>query len=89
MIEIKSTKNRTNADVIRSMTDEQLSEFLSAFEDGDIDYTITHCSLCKQGGNALGYDCDDCIKDWVSGDAYNYNGLLADGINSGYVEVRN
>lgn len=32
MIEIKSSKNRTNADNIRSMTDEQLARFLVGFE---------------------------------------------------------
>lgn len=90
MIEIKMTKNRTNADVIRSMTDEQLVKFIAAIKDGDLDYTITYCSLCKQDGNTLGYDCEDCFKNWILGDAYAYNGLLADkGINSGYVEVRN
>ena len=61
----------TNADVIRKMTDEQLFEFLSEWEVGDIDYSITFCDLCeadkKQGGkgNTLGLDCDGCRKHWL------------------------
>ncbi len=82
---------KTNADVIRSMTDEQLCDFLQALEIGDIDTAVTFCDLCeeerKKGneGNELGYDCDACFRSWVVGSAYAYNGLLSSGINSGYV----
>ena len=67
----------TNADVIRKMTDEQLFEFLSEWEAGDIDYSITFCDLCMQSkaeggkGNELGLDCDGCRED-----AVDYGGLL-------------
>ena len=66
----------TNADVIRRMTDEQLYEFLSEWECGDIDYSITFCDMCKESGNALNFDCDGCRKHWLTSDAVEYNGLL-------------
>lgn len=72
----------TNADVIRKMTDEQLFEFLSEWEVGDIDYSITFCDLCMQSkaeggeGNELGLDCDGCREDWLKRDAVDYGGLL-------------
>lgn len=87
MIEVKGMK-RTNADVIRSMTDEQLCDFfISVKNGGDIDYSITFCDLCEKDGNAIGYDCEDCFRHWILASAYEYNGLLTDGINSGFVEV--
>lgn len=55
----------TNGDRIRSMTDEQLMEFLNKIELGDIDYSVTFCDLCKDGGNALGLDCDGCLLRWL------------------------
>ena len=86
---------RTNADVIREMTDDQLYEFLSALKENDIDYSITFCDMCdedrKSGGegNALNYDCDDCFKNWIFGSSTAYNGLETKrGLNSGYVEVK-
>ena len=42
-------RSMTNADVIRKMTDEQLYEFLSCWEQQDIDYAVTFCDLCEQG----------------------------------------
>ena len=84
---------KTNADVIRSMTDEQLCDFLQAMEIGDIDTAVTFCDLCREDqkkggkGNDLGYDCDACFRSWVVGSAYAYNGLLTSGINSGYVPM--
>ena len=73
----------TNADVIRQMTDNELYKFLQAFETGDIDYSLTFCSLCKD----TGLDCDECFERWLFNDAHDYNGLLADkGINSGYAD---
>lgn len=65
----------TNADVIRSMTDKQLDEFLAQFEVGDIDYAVTFCDLCKGNGNELGLDCDGCRAHWLTEDASAYNGL--------------
>lgn len=64
-----------NADVIRSMTDKQLDEFLAQFEVGDIDYAVTFCDLCKGNGNELGLDCDGCRAHWLTEDANAYNGL--------------
>ena len=66
----------TNADCIRRMNDEQLYEFLSEWECGDIDYSITFCDLCKQGGNELNFDCDGCRKHWLQRDAVDFGGLM-------------
>lgn len=66
----------TNADCIRRMNDEQLYDFLSEWECGDIDYSITFCDLCKQGGNELNLDCDGCRKHWLQRDAVDYGGLM-------------
>ena len=66
----------TNADCIRRMSDEQLYEFLSEWECGDIDYSITFCDLCKQGGNELNLDCDGCRKHWLQRDAVDFGGLM-------------
>ena len=66
----------TNADCIRRMTDEQLYDFLSEWECGDIDYSITFCDLCKQGGNELNLDCDGCRKHWLQRDAVDVGGLM-------------
>ena len=75
-------REMTNADVIRNMNDHALYEFLSKFEIGDIDYSVTFCDMCEQDqrkggkGNVFGYDCDDCRKAWLERDATEYNGLL-------------
>ena len=66
----------TNADCIRRMNDEQLYEFLSEWEIGDIDYSITFCDLCKQSGNELNLDCDGCRKHWLQSDAVDVGGLM-------------
>ena len=51
----------TNADRIRSMTNDELAEFLDRWALGDIDYSKTFCDLCKGQ-----YDChDDCLMDWL------------------------
>ena len=67
----------TNADVIRSMTDEELFEFLRSFEDGDIDYAITFCDLCTKDAALEGRicDCDGCIKWWLVQDCKRPQGL--------------
>ena len=56
----------TNADFIRSMTDEELYNFIQSALLGDIDYGCTFCNLCKEHGNALGLDCDGCLKWWLT-----------------------
>ena len=66
----------TNADCIRRMSDDQLYDFLSDWECGDIDYSITFCDLCKQGGNELNLDCDGCRKHWLQRDAVDVGGLM-------------
>ena len=80
----------TNADVIRSMTDEELINFLDEVKLDDIDYSVTFCSECMKDkaaggkGNTLDYDCDACFRSWVLGSAYEYNGLLHNGVNGGF-----
>ena len=72
----------TNADCIRNMSDEQLYEFLSEWECGDIDYSVTFCDLCNEAtkrgevGNVLNLDCDGCRKHWLQRDAVDYGGLM-------------
>ena len=72
----------TNADCIRHMSDEQLYEFLSEWECGDIDYSVTFCDLCNEAtkrgevGNVLNLDCDGCRKHWLQRDAVDFGGLM-------------
>lgn len=66
----------TNADVIRSMNNEELYQFLTAWELGDVDYAVTFCSMCKEGGNSLDLDCDGCRKHWLSDNAELPFGLM-------------
>ena len=56
----------TNADKIRSLTNEELATFISKIELGDIDMAVTYCDLCSKDGNALGIDCDGCILHWLN-----------------------
>ena len=65
----------TNADVIRSMNDEQLDHFLDCWELGDVDYAVTFCDLCKKGGNIHNFDCDGCRKYWLAKDSTEWQGL--------------
>lgn len=65
----------TNAERIRSMTDDELYDFLSMWEMGDFEYAVTFCDLCKIDGNALGLDCDGCRKHWLESSADAYNGI--------------
>jgi hypothetical protein len=64
------------------MSDEQLYEFLSEWECGDIDYSVTFCDLCNEAtkrgeiGNVLNLDCDGCRKHWLQRDAVDYGGLM-------------
>ena len=57
----QATPPKTNADRIRSMTDEELAEFLDRWALGDKKKKKTFCDLCKGQ-----YDChDDCLMDWL------------------------
>lgn len=54
---------KTNADRIRAMSDEELSEFISRIEIGDFGqqvYGKTFCDMCKGQ-----YECDDCRLWWL------------------------
>ena len=53
----------SNADRIRAMSDEELSEFISRIESGDFGqqvYGKTFCDMCKGQ-----YECDDCRLWWL------------------------
>lgn len=53
----------SNADRIRAMSDEELSEFISRIEIGDFGqqvYGKTFCDMCKGQ-----YECDDCRLWWL------------------------
>ena len=54
------TEPITNADRIRSMSDEELAEFIDRCEMNDIDYAKTFCDLCNGQ-----YECDQCRLDWL------------------------
>ena len=63
-------KKMTNADRIRAMTDDELFDFIDKVRLDDIDYACTFCDMCKDaGGNALGIDCDGCLRRWLTLDA--------------------
>lgn len=65
----------TNADRIRSMTDDELYEFLSMWEMGDFEYAVTFCDMCIEHGNELDLDCDGCRRHWLTSSADSYNGI--------------
>lgn len=55
-------KKKTNADRIRSMSDEELAELLDSVDNGgiralDVDYP---CDECTQKT-----ECEDCFKEWL------------------------
>ena len=56
----KPCKAQTNADRIRSMSDEELADFIDRCEMNDIDYAKTFCDLCNGQ-----YECDQCRLDWL------------------------
>ena len=63
-------KKMTNADRIRAMTDDELFDFIDKVRLDDIDYACTFCDMCENdGGNALGIDCDGCLRRWLTLDA--------------------
>lgn len=51
---------KTNADLIRAMNDEELAEFIDRCEMSDIGYAKTFCDLCNGQ-----YECDQCRLDWL------------------------
>ena len=53
-------KPTTNADRIRSMSDEELAEFIYRCEMSEIDYAKTFCDLCNGQ-----YKCGQCRLDWL------------------------
>ena len=57
---ITTGKSQTNADRIRSMSDEELAEFIYRCEMSEIDYAKTFCDLCNGQ-----YECDQCRLDWL------------------------
>lgn len=61
----KIDKKITNYEKINGMSVEELAEFLERFELGDIDYSVTFCDLCKEGGNILNLDCSGCLRHWL------------------------
>ena len=59
---IPQRKKQTNADRIRSMSDEELAELLDSVDNGgiralDVDYP---CDECTQKT-----ECEDCFKEWL------------------------
>ena len=57
---ITTGKSQTNADRIRSMSDEELAEFIYRCEMSEIDYAKTFCDLCNGQ-----YKCGQCRLDWL------------------------
>lgn len=66
-----ATKMVSNADRIRSMSDEELHKFLLDFEAGNIDYAKTFCDLCCKDATLerKSADCEDCLLWWLKNDA--------------------
>lgn len=60
LVQYEPQKPQTNADRIRSMSDEELEDFLDRWALGDIDYSKTFCSLCDGQ-----FDCHECRLDWL------------------------
>ena len=86
----KDTNVPTNADRIRSMSDEELHKFLLDFEAGDIDYAKTFCSLCCKDAalEQRSTDCDGCLLWWLKNDATLPQGIdwLKQPVKEGYYE---
>lgn len=57
----------TNADKIRSMSDNELALFLEKFELGDYNYAKTHCDLCCKDAalEKRSADCLGCLSWWL------------------------
>jgi len=59
-----AAKMVSNADRIRSMSDEELHKFLLDFEAGNIDYAKTFCDLCCKDATLerKSADCEGCLQ---------------------------
>lgn len=52
----------TNFEKIKSLTVDEMIRFLTRFEFGDVDYSLTFCDLCKGQ-----YDCENiCLRNWLT-----------------------
>lgn len=60
------SKNETNADKIRNMSDEELAEFLNGVEEYGISsqYIDVPCDCCCEKTA-----CDECWKEWLQSEA--------------------
>lgn len=54
----------TNYERIKTMTFEEMVDFLERYHDDDIDVAKTFCELCDHST-----DCDDCTKWWLGLDS--------------------
>lgn len=71
----------TNADVIRKMSDLQLTRFLEDFGVGWFDTAATFCDMCETTKihemlRTENKGCVACIEWWLQSDAMNIHGLL-------------
>jgi hypothetical protein len=75
--ELPASSTPTNAQRIRSMSDEELQKFLLEFESGDIDYAKTFCDLCCKDAalERRSVDCEGCLLWWLKNDATLPQGL--------------
>jgi Lar family restriction alleviation protein len=75
--ELPASSTPTNAQRIRSMSDEELQKFLHEFESGDIDYAKTFCDLCCKDAalERRSVDCEGCLLWWLKNDAKQPQGL--------------
>lgn len=62
---VKSVKKKTRADVIRSMNDEELAEFLEKIVSGSRDVIGINCGNSK----CENWKCTECIGRWLQSEA--------------------
>lgn len=81
---------KTNADRIRSMSDEELHKFLLDFEAGNIDYAKTFCDLCCKDAalEQKSTDCDGCLLWWLKNDATLPQGIDSPSLFSSFFKPR-
>ena len=84
------TNAATNADRIRSMSDEELHKFLLDFEAGNIDYAKTFCDLCCKDAalEQKSTDCDGCLLWWLKNDATLPQGIDSPSLFSSFFKPR-
>ena len=84
------TNVATNADRIRSMSDEELHKFLLDFEAGNIDYAKTFCDLCCKDAalEQKSTDCDGCLLWWLKNDATLPQGIDSPSLFSSFFKPR-